>query len=420
MGGGGVQRIQKFIKYWDFNQYRLSILTVKPSHFYALDPSLQNDLPKQLSVYRSGTFDPFRVIYLIKKIFRRSNSKAVKSTFESGHSSRRLINYVLLPDSRIPWVPFAVHRIGKIHRSNPIDLIVATLPPFTTGIIASRARRKWHIPYLLDLRDAWTHNLYMPRLSSIHGKIQNRLEFQTIKFASGLVFVNPELRSYYQNKYSFLKNARLKVIRNGFDREDFSHLSLHKPDRPDSLFKIGIMGTIYSQGNAPYTLINALSVLKHQSNLLSQKLKIVFIGKWTRSFHAWVMSQTVHPQVEFIPYLPHRKALELARTMNALALALHSDLEGSELVTPGRIYEYLYLKKPVLAMCAPKSDLAGLVQKSNAGEVVDYQNTNGIVQILTRWLTTGISSYSFKNIELYDRQSQTDELLKFIRQILGE
>jgi len=420
MGGGGVQRIQKFIKYWDYDQYNLSVLTVKPSYFYAQDPSLQNDLPDQVSVYRSGTFDPFRAIFLLKKFFRRSNSNLPKSTFESSHSSRRLINYFLLPDSRILWLPFAVQRIGKIHRSSPIDLVVATLPPFTTGMIASRAKRKWHIPYLLDFRDAWTHNLYSPRLSSIHRSIQNKFEFQTIKSARGLIFVNPYLGSFYQNKYSFLKGKRIKVIRNGFDAEDFSHLDFHKPDAQNTFFKIGIMGTIYSQGNAPITLINALSILRQKNSPLNQKLKLIFIGKWTESFYSWVMSQDIHSQVEFVPYLPHREALELARTMNALALALHSDLEGNELVTPGRIYEYLYLKKPILAMCAPKSDLAELVQNSNAGEVVDYRDTNGIVQILTRWLTTGVLSYSFKNLELFDRKLQTGELLEFIRQILAK
>jgi len=420
MGGGGVQRIQKFIKYWDYNRFHLSVLTVKPSYFYARDTSLRTEVPDQVSVHRTGTLDPFRIIYLIKTCFPTSRKSSPKGSYESGHFFRWLVNLFFLPDSRILWLPFAIRRIGKIHRSHAIDLIIASMPPFTTGRIAFRAWRRWSIPYMLDFRDAWTHNPYLPRLSAIHGKIQNDLEQQTINSSSGNIFVNPALGSYYQRKYPFLQGKRIRIIRNGYDREDFSHLQLQETSTSESLFKIGIMGTIYSRGNAPYTLLRAVSILKRNDHQLSQKLRIVFMGKWTRSFYSWVQGLDIRSQVEFIPYQPHQKALELARDMNALALALHSQVPGSDLVTPGRIYEYLYLKKPILAMCALPSDLADLIQNNNAGEVVDYQDTGKIVEILSAWLMNGVTAYSYDHIESYDRRVQTVELLEFIAQEFPE
>ena len=201
MGGGGVQRILKSLKYWNYRKFDVSVLTVKPSYAYAGDPSLEKDIPVAVSVYKSGTVDPFRFLFLLKKFLPGSFPVRRSAVKESGQSLRRFSNFFLLPDSRIPWLPLALKQLGKIHRSHPVNLIVATMPPFTAGIIANCADRLWKIPYLLDFRDAWTRNPYLPSVSALHQAIQEKLEQRTIQAAAGYVFVNPRLGDYYQKKY---------------------------------------------------------------------------------------------------------------------------------------------------------------------------------------------------------------------------
>jgi hypothetical protein len=174
------------------------------------------------------------------------------------------------------------------------------------------------------------------------------------------------------------------------------------------------MGTIYSQGNAPLTLLEAFRQLNDREPELARKLKLVFVGKWTRKFYSKISELGLTAQVEFISYLPHKEALKLAKKWDALALAIQGGIKGSEMVTPGRIYEYLYLKKPVLAMCPPDSDLSYLIKNSDAGEVVDYHNSPAIYKILTAWLSKGVPRYAFKNLEQYDRKLQTLEMMKFV------
>ena len=418
MGGGGVQRSLKFLKYWNYQKYQVSILTVKPSYSYAEDPSLEDEIPRTLSVHRSATVDPFRFLFLFKKFIPHSIRSKGGGINEGGQSLRRFSNFFLLPDSRIPWLPLALRRLGRIHRSHPVDLIVATMPPFTAGMIALYANRLWKIPFLLDFRDAWTQNLYLPTVSSLHQSIQEKLEYRTLQGAAGYIFVNPVLREYYQKKYQFLNDEDTRVIRNGYDVDDFDIRGFRERNDSQTKIKIGIMGTIYSQGNAPLTLLKAFSQLMEKEPKLAQNLRLIFVGKWTRGFYSTVASLNIHTQVEFIPYCPHKKALGLAKEWDVLALALHSGIEGSEMVTPGRIYEYLYLKKPVLAMCPLNSDLAYLIKESDAGKVVDYHDTRGILKTLSSWLTEGIPRYSFKNLAQYDRKVQSQELMKFINQFI--
>ena len=234
---------------------------------------------------------------------------------------------------------------------------MATIPPFTAGLIARYANRLWKIPYLLDFRDAWTHNPYLPAVSSLHQAIQENLECRTTKGAAGVVFVNPALHDHYRKKYQLLNDENSRVIRNGYDVDDFNLNDIKEVDKSPKTFRIGIMGTIYSQGNAPLTLLEAFSRLMGKKSVLAQNLRLIFVGKWTREFYSRVSALSISSQVEFISYRPHKEALALAREWDALTLAIQGGIDGSEMVTPGRIYEYLYLKKPIITLAEYKKGM---------------------------------------------------------------
>lgn len=421
MGGGGVQRILKFLKFWDYEQFQVSALTVKPSYFYAEDQSLVQDLPPQPHIFRSGSLDPFRLIFILRKIFISPKKLKSASSQESGGLVRKLASFFFLPDSRILWMPFAILKIWKIHRQNPVDLLLASMPPFSTGLIAKTAAKLFAIPYLLDFRDSWTDNPYLPVPTGLHYKIQTILEKKTIHSAAGCVFVNPALRDYYLVKISVLKKMPFTVIRNGYDPDDFQKFEAERQVEADNYFQIGVMGSVYSQGNAPLPLLDALALMHQEEKELGQKLRLIFIGKWAIEFIKKIKDHPYRQQISLVDYLPHQQALVYAKNLDALALAVQSDLPGSAQLTPGRIYEYLYLQKPILAMCSPGGDLAFLIRQCQAGEVVDYQNVGEVVRVLKKWLkapTTVKADYTFQNLEQFHRQRLTVEMMKFIRFVL--
>ncbi len=406
----------KFLKYWDHQSFHISVITVKPSYFYAEDQELAEEIPSQADVYYTGSLDPFRVFYVIGKLFRKYLKQPTSSDKESGSLMRKLSGFFFLPDSRLLWLPFALFRLWKINRIHSVDLIYVTAPPFTTGLIGVMAKRMFKKPVVLDLRDAWTNNPYLPKLTFLHHWFQERLEKSTISHCDGITFVNPNLQAYYLKKYPWLSNSASEVIRNGYDPVDFSK-NYNQLTSTGSLFKIGILGTIYSQGNAPWLLIESISKLIYQKPELRKRIRIVFIGKWSGDFLRKIRRFRIDTILEWIDYLPHKKALTVASTMNSLALAVEGNLTGSENVTPGRIYEYLYLKKPILAICPDSSDLAFLIRYCEAGEVVSNDNVEELTSILLKWLDYPEQlnqKYKFKNLEEFSRINQTKQLLNFL------
>ena len=166
MGGGGVQRIVKFLKYWNYSAYRVSVVTVKSSHSFAEDPTLLEDIPDHVQVIRSGSLDPFRLASLFKRFFAFRRRNPPELVYESAGFWRRLAMRFFLPDSRLLWLPFALWKLVWLHRRQPIDVLIASMPPFTTGLIAALWKR-WALGRLiLDFRDAWTEILIYQKSDS--------------------------------------------------------------------------------------------------------------------------------------------------------------------------------------------------------------------------------------------------------------
>ncbi len=420
MGGGGVQRIGKFLKYFDYERYHVSVLTVRRSFFYTSDETLGREIPASVNIIRSGSLDPFRLIYIFRKIFTRFSSKTSPTVHhESGGWMRKLAGAFFVPDSRLLWLPFALFRLRRLHRQHKIDLIIATMPPFTAGLIGILAQQLLRLPTALDFRDAWCQNPYLPSSGKWQQKLNTRLENYCISRARGVIFVNPALAKTYLKRFPQITEKPHVTIRNGYDPEDFTNL----PDSTGypsthSHFNLGIMGTIYSQGNRPESLLEALRQLKIVQPNLLQKFRLTILGKWTPEFPEFISGLGIDDLVELLPYLPHGAALKRAAQFDALTLAIDSRIPGSAAVTPGRIYEYLYLQKPILALCPPNSDLANLIQNSTAGEVVDFENIEGIKTILNNWIERPAEMserYTFENLATFNRKQQTQQLLKFIQ-----
>lgn len=420
MGGGGVQRITKFLKYLDYQRFQVTVLTVRPSFFYTSDPTLAAEIPPEVRVIRSGSLDPFRLIYLLKNFWRRQPPSREEIPRESGGRVRKIAMSLFVPDSRLFWLPFALLKLWRLHRRQRIDVLTASMPPFTAGVIGRLARRVLGFPLVLDFRDAWCENPYLPRVGRLQERLNRRLEAGCLRRADALLFVNPALEALYRRRFPAVSARPHRTIRNGYDPADFA--GIDPQPSGGSRFELGIVGTIYSQGNRPAALLRALQQRYAREPDLPRRLRLTFVGKWSPDFLALVQEMGIDPLLQFIPYRPHREALALAARFDALALAIEGHLPGSAEVTPGRIYEYLYLRKPVLALCPENSDLAGLVRDNRAGEVLASDDAAGIEQVLEDWMANRHllrQRYGNANLEIYSRVRQTETLMEFLEGVMA-
>ena len=112
LGLSGVMRITKLCKFLPEAGWQPLILTVKPVAYYHYDPRLLDDL-KASRIYRTESADPNRLLYALRTTLdalrlRRPAPGVMRiasGVARLGAGPRRL-NYLLVPDSKVGWLPF--------------------------------------------------------------------------------------------------------------------------------------------------------------------------------------------------------------------------------------------------------------------------------------------------------------------------
>src|SRR5687767_6495908 len=138
VGGAGVQRVTKFIKYLPSYGWQPSVLTVANPSVPAFDDSLLADVSEQVLVRRAKTLEPS---YQVKTAVSGGEDRAgAKPGFMRGLTKtvvRRLANLVLQPDVQVLWMPDALRQGKRLLREVEHAAIVASGPPFSTFVLAA-------------------------------------------------------------------------------------------------------------------------------------------------------------------------------------------------------------------------------------------------------------------------------------------
>ncbi|KPL02135.1 MAG: hypothetical protein AMJ73_09210, partial [candidate division Zixibacteria bacterium SM1_73] len=190
MGMGGVQRTSKFAKYLPGFGWTPFVLTVKDVHYWAEDPSLLEELPPEVKVIRTGSFDPLRISFKLKSLFkkRKQRNKYVK---ESTAQRSKLSSWLFFPDSKIGWVPFALLSGLNLIRKERIDLIFTTSPPPSLHLVGYLLKLLTGKPWVVDFRDPWTGYKFEIFPTRLHLFLKNQLVRLIIKNADRIISANP-------------------------------------------------------------------------------------------------------------------------------------------------------------------------------------------------------------------------------------
>jgi hypothetical protein len=73
---------------------------------------------------------------------------------------------------------------------------------------------------------------------------------------------------------------------------------------------------------------------------------------------------------------------------------------------PGKLYEYLAAKRPVLVIGPPQGDTANIVEASGAGKIFDYSEVLKLKQQLLEWMNAYESGTLTVNPEEINRYSR--------------
>lgn len=421
LGMGGVQRVSKFVKYLPLTGWEPVVLTVKNIEYFSQDPSLLDELPAEVEIYRAGSFDPLRLIFIIKRMFIRKKSdptalRMKKNKKEGWISSSllKLINFFSFPDNKIGWFPFALIKGFRLCKREKIDLLFSTSPPLTCHLTGFFLKKITGIKWVADYRDPYLTYENAKTRSFLKKFFIKGLQKLFLKRAHGLIAVNQTIASGLKEIFADTKN--IKVITNGYDQTDFDL----RVEKSKDIFQIIYFGT-FSPDCPAEPFLKAMHNLLQQNKISKEKIKFTHIGlsigiDLEKSMEKYGLKEIA----ELKGYLPHKKGV---RELLKANLTLLSVAESAPVITTGKIFEYLGAEIPILAIVPPDGEASRLVQSLGVGRTVSSNNITEIENALLTFYQEFESGKSYsktysEEAKKYERKYLTSELTQLLDEVV--
>jgi glycosyltransferase involved in cell wall biosynthesis len=397
-GGGGVQRWTKFIKYLSRMGWRFTVISADSGTRIPEDTSLLLDIPEDTKLIRIAHAEPAGSIQKQQK--------------ETPYWKRWLSAFIYITDSRKKWnsqvFPVIIEELDQDH----YDVVIITIPPYSLAELAARLTLGRNEPVILDMRDPWSTNPYKIYPTIMHRLIDRGREVQAIRNVKYLISAYYSVLNYYSRIIPRFEQKKSVVVSNGYDRDDL-------PDVPEieetttKGFNIAFSGTFYSHLNHPQNLFKAIQLLNSQG----KDIHFYHIGKSAYDLITVAEKYNISNVVHQTGYLTHAGCLKQLQTMDAFVLILDDRIKNADQTIGGKIYEYMALRKPILALIPNEGEAAALIRDTDSGIICPNSDINGIVESLKE-LITGKRKYNFKNIDRYNREELANQISVFLEEVM--
>jgi glycosyltransferase involved in cell wall biosynthesis len=379
-GGVGVLRALSLAKYLPDSGLRVDVLTARNAPAVGKDFALLDQVPPSVTVHRSWTLDlPFALRKAIKKAMSGSGGKMDS---HSGATKRhkpsllkRLIANLLLPDPQVGWLPFAIPAATRVIRKRHIDLVLITVPPFSSVRLVKRLRRTFPaLPIVLDFRDEWlTTTIHLVSLNDNERAraIAHKAEAEAVREATAVVAASVGGCLEIRGRYPSEPESKFHCIPNGFDTLPVIPVLVPgSTEQPRTL--VTYIGSVYGSTD-PQSFVQAVQELPEETRRL---LQIRFIGRIETSAYYRAL-KSLGDTVELTGFLPRAEALRAIEDATYLLLITHDRINIA-----GKMYDYLGSGKPILAAIHPDGDVRRLFEETRAGWWADVHDVGAIKRML--------------------------------------
>lgn len=392
VGGAGVQRPTKWVKYLRRTGWEPTVVTVERASVPVVDHSLMADIPEGTRIVTGRSLEPG---YAAKQAVSGGAGSGARSGLKSVVKSalRATANVVLQPDPQILWLPDAMRQAQRELDRQQYDAILATAPPFSSFVLAAKLARKNHIPLVVDYRDEWD-------ISSVHWEnksanawtrmVQQRQQRAVLQAADAVIATTwNSVRAVSKHCHETSGPKLFACIPNGFDPADFPHRQAPPAGGP---LRIAYVGTLWNLASAE-PLVRGVQALSQTAPRLLAELHLIFAGRRTAAQEALLDQLEPLPcRVERRDYVDHVEALKIQQDSQVLCAFL-SDVPEANRVIPAKIFEAMAAQRHLLgiappgemwntladypiAMCLEPSDvdgihdtLASLIQRHQCGQL---------------------------------------------------
>ncbi|MFQ5510766.1 MAG: glycosyltransferase [Candidatus Krumholzibacteriia bacterium] len=371
--GGGVHRPLSFVKYLERFGWRATVLSPRPDSYWIDDDTLVAEVPASCAVHRT---DSLSGQFVLSRLRPKAPARAQVRSSRRFAFLRRLGAWVLIPDTYVGWYPFAVREGRRLLARQEFDAIYSTSPPETAHLVGRRLHGLSALPWVADFRDPWMNLDLLPTPTPVHRWMHRRHERKVCTTASVAVTSRWHER-LLRERYADLKEIRL--IPNGYDHEKFEALQCSVP----ATGKLQILHAgMLTQKRSAVPFLRGLRAFLESHPGARERCRVVFVGPRESENDRYVDALGLSAIVEFRDSVTHAESLKMERRSHILLLLKHVDPAYRGIV-PGKLYEYLGARRPILAL-APEGEAGDLIRRLGRGEVARQEDEQEIAERIGR------------------------------------
>jgi len=388
IGGSGVQRPAKFVKYLPlFGWQPYVIATDHVGGSEGVDESLLADVPPGVQVWRISTPHPQPVTKLQRWVGYHPPSPAPPGTAIQSVSGRRrnlfrrvrraILSPLYLiqepPVDRMLWWSLRIVPLAyQIIRRAGIEVIFTTSPPWSLLLTGLVLKKVTGCPWVADFRDPWTTDQMRYPHRGWRRRLDSRLERLCLNVADRVVTVMPTWRDDLRRQAGTPTDCeRFLLITNGFDHDDFVGIPSRTIDRLDGKVVLFHAGSLYRGALMPL-----LQAFEHLEPAIADRLRVQLIGYLHPDDEAQLSCSSVGRLFAYQPdRIGHPEAISRMREAHVLLLPMPFDYY------PGKVFEYMQVGRPVLAIAQPGAG-ADLVREVGIGCVVPPNDVDRLAHLL--------------------------------------
>jgi hypothetical protein len=317
----------------------------------------------------------------------------------------------------------ALRRAGsELLNGKTFDVVYFSTTIFAAMTLGPRWRRKFGIPFVIDLQDPWVNDYYSRTgVRPPGGRVRyalaqwsaKRSEPYVVREAAHIITVSPAYSDTLRGRYPEIPTDRFTVLPFAASEADFALVTKEKIGHGIFDPADGLRHWVYlgrggrDMAVALRGLFAALSELR-STNPAVNELRLHFVG--TSYAAKGRAQQTIHPiavemgvgdlvseQTDRLGFL---SGLALLRSADAI-LIVGSDDPG---YSASKVYPCVMAKRPLLAVLHADSPAAAIISKVKAGEVVGFASGEGVGPLAAR-LKPYIAKYLAAN---RDTEPETD------------
>jgi glycosyltransferase involved in cell wall biosynthesis len=309
---------------------------------------------------------------------------------------------------------------GIIARHTP-EVLWVTVPPFGIARLGQEVAERFSLPFLFDMRDAWSQWGIAPYPTRWHYEAVRKLEQRILQSADAIAVTTNEMRSDLLRAQPLIHPKKISVLKNGYSGEvTATRTATLRVPTDDAPLRIGSVGSFdytpqrhrlmlakwYTKKphqwlqytpriedwryRSPYYVFTALVAFQKTHPELAGRIKLEFVGHVPDWLRLMVTQASLEQHVVLHGQKTHDTAMEFVANcdlMLATSVKVHG---GVDYCIAGKTYEYVQLMKPVLGFVT-KGAQRNFLEATGLLIEVNPDDTAAAVQTLHQLATGQVS-----------------------------